>query len=61
MAVLTCTSAFAYIDASGNQAFVVAGDTVNEDDPMVKGREHMFEPFQVTHVTVAAPAKAKRP
>lgn len=56
MAVLTCREAFAYHDASGNQAFVVEGDTVNADDPIVRGRESMFKPFEVTHVS-AVPAK----
>lgn len=59
MAVLTCREGFFYIDADGNQASVAEGDTVNDDDPLVRGREGMFEPFAVTHQTADA-KKTKR-
>jgi hypothetical protein len=54
--VLTCREAYAYIGADGHPATVHEGDTVDEDNPIVKGHESKFEPFTVTH---AMPQKRK--
>jgi len=44
MAVLRCLEPFAFSDhKNGVERVVRAGDLVDDKDPLVKGREHMFE------------------
>lgn len=57
MSVLTCREAYAYIGADGLPASVHEGDTVDDDNPLVKGHEAKFEPFTVTH---AMPAQKRK-
>ena len=46
MAVLRCTDAFAYSEPNGVQRVLRPGDLVEDKDPCVKGREHLFEPVE---------------
>lgn len=49
MAVLRCTEGFAYTDRkTGAPRVVRSGDLVDAKDPVVKGRESMFEPVEAT-------------
>jgi len=44
MAVLRCTDPFAFTDRkTGVERVVRAGDLVDDNDPLVKGREQWFE------------------
>lgn len=47
MAVLRCTSPFA-VQEGAVPRVLRAGDLVDEKDPVVKGREVMFEPVETT-------------
>lgn len=42
MAILRCTESF----AGDDNRVVTAGSLVDADDPVVKGREHLFEPVE---------------
>lgn len=46
MAVLRCTEAFAITEKNGVQRVLRPGDLVEDKDPCVKGREHLFEPVE---------------
>lgn len=48
MGVLRCVSPFAFSDTDGVQRVIRDGDLVDEKDPLVKGRELMFEAVEVT-------------
>jgi hypothetical protein len=48
MAVLRCLAPFALTEKSGVERVVSAGDLVDSTDPVVKGREDLFEPVETT-------------
>jgi hypothetical protein len=48
MSILRCISPFAFSDTDGVQRVIRDGDLVDEKDPLVKGRELLFETVEVT-------------
>lgn len=48
MSLLKCKDSFVVYDTPGIPRLVAAGQTVEDDDPIVKGREHHFEALEAT-------------
>jgi hypothetical protein len=61
MAFLRALTSFAGATADGGQVDIFAGQTVREEHPAVKGREHLFEPLDDTPEVTGAKVNRVRP
>ncbi len=52
--ILRAREAFSYTDNRGIPRIVRPGDLVDDADPGVKGREHLFEPVEVAAARATA-------
>ena len=60
MKVLVCRRGFAAPRKDGRMRVVKGGEMVPADDPIVKGREHLFDPLEeVVEQATAAPGELR--
>ena len=60
MAVLRVREPFSFDEPNGVQRVMRTGDLVDASDPLIKGKEHLFEPVETTvERATAAPGERR--